>query len=278
MISTAAVMALGQGGGLPALRERFWLVLVLFLVNAGIGTLMTRAGEQREREVDRREAAVRALEAEQRRTAALQAQLLEQAREAGILDERARLSREIHDTVAQGLIGILTQLQSIDPDDEPAAWQARVRTADRVARESLAEARRAIHALATPRLDRDDLPAAVASAACRWGEANAVQVSVHVEGETRPTDHDETLLRAAQEALANAARHSGAARVAVTLTYDEREVRLDVRDDGCGFEPDRVTVGNGLTGLRQRVAATGGSLEIETGAGEGCAVSVAVPA
>ena len=112
----------------------------------------------------------------------------------------------------------------------------------------------------------------------RWGEANAAQVSVHVEGEARTTGHDETLLRAMQEALANAARHSGATRVAVTLTYDDRETRLDVRDDGRGFDPDRVSPGAGLTGLRQRVAETGGSLEIETGSGEGCTVSVAVPA
>ncbi len=277
MVATAGVVALGQTGGVRSLTQRPWLYLVLFIVNAALGTLMTRLGLQREREVERREAAVRALEAEQRRNAALQAQLLEQAREAGVLDERARLSREIHDTVAQGLIGIITQLGSIDPDDDAAAWQARVRTADTVARESLAEARRAIHALGSPRLDRDDLPAALRSAVVRWSEASGVEAIVHVDGVARPTAHDETLLRVAQEAMANAARHADATRVAVTVTYGDREVRLDVRDDGRGFDPARVPAGTGLAGIRARVAAADGTLEIETGEGEGCAVSAAVP-
>lgn len=277
MIGTATVVAIGQTGGLPGVIARPWLYLVLFLVNAGLGALMTHLGEQRERDVDRREEAVKALEAEHRRTAALQEQLLEQAREAGVLDERARLSREIHDTVAQGLIGIITQLEAIDARGDRSDWQARVEVASRVARDSLAEARRAIHALGSPALEADGLPTAIERTAQRWAEINGVAALVHIEGPAKPTAHDETLLRVAQEGLANVARHAGASQVALTLTYDAREVRLDVRDDGRGFDAACVPFGAGLRGMRARIAAVGGSLEIETAAQDGCTVSAAVP-
>lgn len=278
LIGVAAIVALGQSGGPTGVASSPWLYVVLFAVNAGLGPLMNHLGEQREADVTRREDAVRALEAEQRRTAALQAQLLEQAREAGVLDERARLSREIHDTVAQGLIGIITQLEAIDPGDDPASWRPRVSRASDVARDSLAEARRAIHALRSPALDDGNLPNAIERCVRRWAEGNCVAAAAHVDGAARPTAHDETLLRVAQEGLANVARHSGASRVAVTLTYGDRQVRLDVRDDGRGYDASRVPPGTGLTGMRARLVAAGGTLEIETAEGDGCTVSAAVPA
>ena len=84
-----------------------------------------------------------------------------------------------------------------------------------------------------------------------------------------------TLLRAAQEALANVARHAGATRVGLTLSYMEDLVTLDVRDDGVGFEPTRA--GFGLTGMRQRVHGVGGRLAVESAPGEGTAISASVP-
>lgn len=278
MVPFAAIIALGQSGGTAGLVASPWLFLLLFAVNASLGPVMAHVVDQREVAISLREDAVRRLEAEQRRSAALQAQLIEQAREAGVIEERDRLSREIHDTVAQGLIAIITQLESINPDDPPQAWQARVGTAGSVARESLAEARRAIHALASPLLDAEDLPAALERAVQRWADANRISVTLHTDGQPRRTGHEETLLRVAQEAMANIARHSGAGHAAFTLTYSPHEVRLDVRDDGCGFDPSDTAPSAGLSGMRARIAAAGGTVDLETARGDGCTVSVAVPA
>ncbi|MBK8435720.1 MAG: sensor histidine kinase [Austwickia sp.] len=276
-VGVAAVVALGQSGSLAGVRANPWLYVVLFFVNAGLGPLMAYLEERREADIARREEAVRALGDEQRRSAALQAQLLDQAREAGVIDERQRLSREIHDTVAQGLIGIITQLEAIDPGDDPAGWRPRVARACEVARDSLAEARRAIHALGSPALAEDSLPVALEHAVRRWAQACDVEALMHVDGTAGPGRHDEALLRVAQEAMANIARHSGASRAAITLTYDDREVRLDVRDDGRGFDPTQVAAGTGLTGMRSRIVGVGGELHVETAPGSGCTVSAAVP-
>lgn len=276
MVAVAAVVAFGQVGGVVGVRDVPWLYGVLLLVNAGLAPLMGHLAQQREDDILRREEAVLALEAEQRRTASLQQQLLDQARDAGILDERARLSREIHDTVAQGLIAIITQLEAIGDEDDAASWQPRVRRASGVARDSLAEARRAIHALGSPALETASVPDALQTVVRRWSEASEIDGFVVVEGQARPTRSDETLLRVVQEGLANAARHSGAHRVAVTLTYAD-DVRLDVRDDGCGFDLSAVRPGTGLIGMRARVQEAGGTLVLESEPGEGCAISVAVP-
>lgn len=278
MVPVAAIVALGQTGGLNRVAAAPWLFLVLFLVNAGLGPLMAYLDDLREADITRREQALRQLAAEQRRNTALHAQLLTQAREAGVLDERARLSREIHDTVAQGLLGIITQLEAIDPDDPPAAWQPRVDRAGRVARESLAEARRAIHALGSPQLDTNDLPEALRGVVRRQAEAHGLQAVVQVDGQVRPVPQQQTLLRITQEALSNIVRHSGARHAAVTLSYTDDEVRLDVRDDGRGFDPALVQPGAGLTGMRERLTGVGGTLEIEAAPGDGCALSAAIPA
>lgn len=217
--------------------------------------------------------------------AALHAALLAQAREAGILDERARLAREIHDTIAQGLTGIVTQLEAADAADGEAPVRRRhLDIARGLARESLTEARRSVEALAPGQLETARLPDAIADMAKKWAETAGVALSVDTTGDPRRLlpDLEVTLFRVAQEALANAGKHARATRVGLTLSYMDDVVVLDVRDDGVGFAGDRPTAergsGFGLVAMEQRVRRVSGTFEVESAPGEGTAVSASVPA
>jgi signal transduction histidine kinase len=204
----------------------------------------------------------------------LHEQLLVQAREAGVLDERQRLAREIHDTLAQGLAGIITQLQAAEQTGD----RTHVDKAARLARESLTEARRSVRALRPEPLEDNRLVDAVAELAQGWSRESGVPVTVSSEGQPRPVtpDREVALFRVAQEALANVAKHARASRVGVTLSYLDDQVVLDVRDDGSGLAGDRDG-GFGLTVMRQRMDGVGGSLAVESEPGAGTAISASVP-
>ena len=220
------------------------------------------------------------LEATLAENAGLHQQLLTQAREAGILDERQRMAREIHDTLAQGLTGIVTQLQAAEhAADDPAGWRQHFAAATRLARESLTEARRSVDALRPGPLEAGRLSDALAGVAERWSALHGVPVQVTTTGTARPLppDAEVALLRTAQEALANVAKHARAARVGLTLSYMEHQVALDVRDDGRGFDPAE-TKGFGLVAMRQRIEALSGTLQVESEPGAGTAISASLPA
>jgi len=229
-------------------------------------------------------AANRRLEATIAENDGLHQQLLAHAREAGVLDERQRMAREIHDTLAQGLTGIVTQLQAAEraagqtPGD-PASWRRHLNAATRLARESLTEARRSVDALRPSPLECGRLSEALADVAARWSAVNGTPVQVTVTGTARPIEPEAefALLRAAQEALANVARHANATRVGLTISYMENEVALDVRDDGVGFDPGLTDRGFGLVAMRQRIAALSGTLQVESEPGNGTAISACVP-
>jgi signal transduction histidine kinase len=214
----------------------------------------------------------------------LHKQLVTQAREAGVLDERRRMAREIHDTLAQGLTGIVTQLQAAEqaaartPGDS-TGWQRYVSTATQLARDSLSEARRSVDALRPEPLERCRLSEALTDVAGHWSALNGISVQVTTTGRARPIDPEAefALLRAAQEALANVARHAHATRVGLTISYMENEVALDVRDDGAGFDPSQPEHGFGLVAMRQRIAALSGTLQVESEPGGGTAISACVP-
>ncbi|MER5640512.1 sensor histidine kinase [Kitasatospora sp. NPDC002227] len=196
-------------------------------------------------------------------------------REAGVLAERQRLAREIHDTLAQGLSSIVLLARSADSAllSDPVAASERIREVGRTASENLAEARRFVAALTPPALDDATLVEALRRLAVGAG------ADFHLEGEPYPlpVEAEVALLRATQEALANAVRHAGAARIAVSLGYLDDEVTLDVYDDGLGFDPEAPAPGSfGLHGMRERVAALGGSLTVESAPGEGTAVAVSL--
>jgi signal transduction histidine kinase len=205
-------------------------------------------------------------------------------REAGVAEERARFAREIHDTLAQGFASVVTHLEAADACLDADTERARrdVRAAEEVARASLAEARTLVWALRPETIATAGLPAAIERVAGAAGGAGGPAVAVTISGRLR-TLHPEvevTLLRAAQEALANARRYAAASHVAVTLTYFTDEVSLDVIDDGCGFDAPAGarSGGMGLLGMRERAERLGGTVAIESTIGEGTAVAVTLPA
>jgi len=257
------------------------IIAIQTVVIGGGAVLGERMSEQNE---ERRQALAR-LEVALEENAGLHAQLLTQAREAGIMDERQRMAREIHDTIAQGLTGIVTQLEAAGQTrDRPEERQRHIDTAARLARDSLAEARRAVEASRPPQLDGRSLLEAVTAVADEWTAQYGVPVEVSSTGEVVPL-HPEievALLRIAQEALANVAKHAGATRARLTLSYMGDVVTLDIRDDGVGFVPPTSTaprgLGFGLSGMRQRANRVAGTLSIESEPGGGTAISARVPA
>ncbi|MFF4169165.1 sensor histidine kinase [Streptomyces sp. NPDC001744] len=293
LLLVAVTMAGSQSGGLPPATPVHWLAFGgLFALNAclavgfsHLGTKETEKAAERAATIAELGRANSRLEQALAENAALQAQLLLQAREAGIADERRRLAAEIHDTIAQGLTGVVTQLQaaSAAPDRESA--ETHLRRAAGLARHSLGEARRSVRNLSPVALEHDTLPGALRRTVEEWAERTGVDARFTVTGTEAPL-HDEvaaTLLRIAQEALSNTARHSGAARAGVTLSYMGDEITLDVRDDGRGFDPlarpGRGTGegGFGLDGMRARAERLTGTVTVETAPGEGTAVSARVP-
>jgi signal transduction histidine kinase len=182
------------------------------------------------------------------------------------------MAREIHDTIAQALTAILTQVEAAEDDGGPTGRLGTIRT---LARDSLNEARRSIHALRPGELREGNLTSALQKAAKSVG----IPATVSVTGEPRALhpEVEHTLLRVAQEALTNTAKHANATRVGLTLSYMEDVVALDIRDDGRGFTPG-TTTGFGLIAMRQRVTRLAGSFEVETTPGEGTGISATVPA
>jgi signal transduction histidine kinase len=288
----AIVAGTAQSSGVPK-TSAFGIVeyLAVLAVNVIPMCGLAWAGQNRDNENIRREKALNEINQANRRLSAtlaenagLHEQLLTQAREAGIADERARMAREIHDTLAQGLTGIITQLQAAEQaTTDPARWHRHVDAATRLARESLSEARRSVHALRPEPLEVASLRDALTGVAARWTALHGIAVTVTTTG-TERTLRPETefaLLRTAQEALANVAEHAHASRVGVTLSYMEHEAALDVRDDGIGFSPSGAGAaggGFGLVAMRQRIEGLTGRLQIESEGGVGTAISACVPA
>jgi signal transduction histidine kinase len=272
-------------GGFPTDPEwlAVWTAIIVIqtLAIGGGGIIGGHLADQSEQ----RRVAVARLEAALEENAGLHAQLLTQAREAGILDERHRMAREIHDTIAQGLTGIVTQLEAAEvARDRPEAWQRHVRNAIGLARASLSEARRSVEGSRPEYLESARLPEALTAVAREWSDLNGVPVEVVTTGDVQPL-HPEVevaLLRTAQEALANVAKHASASRAGVTLSYMGDVVTLDVRDDGVGFTvpaaTDERSPGFGLSAMRQRMNRVAGTLAIESEPDGGTAISARVPA
>ncbi len=295
VLATAISTSLSQVGGVQTLQSPAgWLVYGLVLAfNFALATALTylswtitEQAERRRLTIDELAEANAKLEEAMAENAGLHAQLLTQVREAGVLDERQRMAREIHDTLAQGLTGIVTQLEAASQAGLPAPdWSRRVQTATQLARDSLTEARRSVHALRPEHLDGARLPDALDEVVTRWSAVNGVPATLTTTGNPQPLlpEIEVALLRTAQEALANVAKHAGASRVGLTLSYMEDLVTLDVRDDGAGFDPGGVAAGGGaggfgLTTMRERVRRIAGTLAVESEPGAGTAVSACVPA
>ena len=260
-----------------AVLAEFLLVVAVQTAAIGVGILLTARTEPEER---RREELVERLEAALHENAGLHAQLVAQARESGAQDERQRLAGEIHDTLAQGLAGIIQQLQAAELSMRvQGETQDHVGRALRLARSSLTEARRSVQALAPQELGRAHLPDALGTLTERWSRDHGITAQMEVTGIREPLSPaiEVSLFRVAQESLTNVAKHAEASRVGVTLSYTGADVLLDVRDDGRGFV-DGVGTGFGLTSMRQRIRGVGGHIEVQSAPGDGTSVSARVPA
>jgi signal transduction histidine kinase/streptogramin lyase len=203
---------------------------------------------------------------------------------AVVLEERARLAREIHDTLAQGFVGISSQLDAVAmcmPEaDSPARKYLNI--AQRMARHSLTEARRSVMDLRASILDEHDLGAALQSGSQIWTAGTGVEVEVGITGQTGtlPQEMEQHLLRIAQEAVANALKHAAATRIWIKLTTEGRKISLRIVDNGRGFEPKDVfsSLGHfGLLGIRERADRLGGSMRLASRPGEGTEVEVTAP-
>ncbi|MEU4240314.1 sensor histidine kinase [Actinoplanes sp. NPDC026619] len=293
--AVAFATAVSQAGGFQVVDDpRSWgyfsVVLLFNLVIANAMTfLATMSDEQSEKRAEMIEQLAETnarLEEALRENEGLHAQLLAQAREAGVHDERQRMAGEIHDVLAQGLTGIVTQLEAADAAaGSPAAWRRHLEAAKGLARDSLTEARRSVQALRPQTLEASALPEAIGEVVAGWSDRHGVRADLITTGTPRPLlpEIETTLLRTAQEALANVARHAAAGRVGLTLSYMEDVVTLDVRDDGAGFDPAApremsAEGGFGLAAMRERLLRIAGKLEVESEPGAGTAVSACVPA
>ncbi|MFI7355031.1 sensor histidine kinase [Streptomyces avidinii] len=213
------------------------------------------------------------------------AELAAAERSAGILAERERLAREIHDTLAQGLSSIQLLLRAAEralADGAPALEH--IGRAREAAQDNLAEARRFVRALTPPDLEHGSLAAAL-ERLCAGVPGPRVRFSLSGSPRVLPTPYEVALLRIAQSALANVVRHARAGRAEITLTFMDASVTLDVVDDGHGFDPSSVASGSsgsgdggfGLPAMRSRAETLGGLFTVESDPGQGTAVAVTLP-
>ncbi len=200
-----------------------------------------------------------------------------------VVEERTRIAREIHDTLAQGFTGIVIQLEAAEDVliEQPEVARLHVLQARTLARESLAEARRSVWALRPLALGADDLGYAFLHLVHTLAEGSGTQIGFTLRGVLRPLSQEveHHLLRIGQEALTNALRHARAAEIKVTLTCGGDHIELTVEDHGDGFDVDDPVHRRalGLRGMRERTDSIGGKLTIVSEPGEGTQVEVLVP-
>jgi signal transduction histidine kinase len=261
-----AVVALGLHGG-------FTLGGVIGpLVGAGVALLIGLGYRALARESAEREALLAELIATRDLLAATE-------REQGVLTERARLAREIHDTVAQGLSSIQMLLHAAEAADGDRPGLDHIRLARATAADGLADTRRFIRELAPPSLDAG-LGAALGRLSAQWRrEGLRIDVAVPPLEQPLPMDVQTALLRIAQGAVANVAQHADASVVEIGLAVTATNATLTVRDDGAGFDPARAAADAGASdsfGLRamaQRVEQLGGALDVDSAPGRGTTIT-----
>jgi two-component system NarL family sensor kinase len=200
----------------------------------------------------------------------------------GAVEERNRLAREIHDTLAQGLTATALQLESADALLDAGSERAHepLRRALSLTRSNLEEARRSVLDLRASPLEGRPLSEAINALVERWEAETGIAVRYRAVNGSRPLPPsvEAALYRICQEALTNVARHAGAERATVRLVATPDRVRLVVEDDGRGFDASEVPEDrHGIVGMRERAEVLGGTLEVRSGPGEGTRIEATVP-
>ncbi|MDP9382844.1 MAG: GAF domain-containing sensor histidine kinase [Chloroflexota bacterium] len=214
------------------------------------------------------------------------ARLWEQNRQLAIIEERNRIAREIHDTLAQNLTGITLQLEAavqLRETKPERAWD-RVHKALDLAKEGLAEVRRSVRDLRPAPLESRTLQQALDDELRRVESDTGAHTELEIDADIPrlPARAEDALYRIAQEALNNVRRHANACQVRLTLERDgDHGVRLRVRDDGVGFRPEASTDplrrSFGLTSMKERARLLGGEMEVRPGRNRGTVVEARVP-
>lgn len=210
------------------------------------------------------------------------ARLTVQSRESAVVDERNRLAREIHDTLAQGFTGIIVQLEAAEDarlqglSDEASLHADRARA---LARESLKEARRSVQALRPRALEKEELCQALSTQLAKMATGSCTQCKFTLRGKPTPLprDWDEHILRIFQEALTNVLRHAQASHFEGLISYAADAVGLELRDTGKGFAAADRHDGYGLLGISERVERMGGTLVINSSVDTGTALLICLP-
>lgn len=211
------------------------------------------------------------------------ARLYEQSRELAVLEERHRLARELHDAVTQSLFSIDLHAKAIATYalHRPEQTEKHIQHLRQITHATLQEMRALILDLRPVSLEKDGLAQTLRQHINVLQRANNLSIELTVAAERRlPLHLEKQLYRIAQEALSNAIRHAQAHRIEVHLSTGPEQIELSIKDDGCGFEPDAVTNERafGLSGMRERVAAIHGRLDLLAQPGQGCEVRVRAPA
>lgn len=203
-----------------------------------------------------------------------------------VLEERNRIAREIHDTLAQDLAAISVHLEVMGnpPDARSGDANTHLETAKTLAREGLQQARRSVWNMRAQILETSDLAGALAILGKQMTERSATIFRARAEGTSRrlPVEVENNLLRAGQEAITNAIRHSGAKNIGLEVRFKDDAVTVSVRDDGCGFDPTAIGRGDpggqhlGLMGMRERMISIGGRLWIKSAPGAGTIIEAEV--
>ena len=206
----------------------------------------------------------------------------EQSRQAAVLEERNRLARDIHDTLAQGFTGVIVQLEALE--DAIACCRRKeanqhLRSAGELARQSLNEARRSVHALRPQALQRGNFWEALKGIVKNTTAGTALHTTFNLRGKLRnlPQYWQENLLHIGQEALTNSLKYAHPRNFETRLIFNTKELRLELRDDGDGFKVNARHDGFGLAGMRERVQQMGGNLTISSARGKGTKIAVTVP-
>lgn len=202
----------------------------------------------------------------------------------GAEEERGRLARELHDTLAQGLTAIALQLESVDDlldgETDRRRIQATVRKALALTRANIEETRRSVQDLRAAPLEGRTLPEALASLASSWSRQQGIPVACETVGERGPLPApvETGVYRIAQETLTNIATHAQAKRVTLRLETTPHAVRLTIEDDGLGFDAATIPPGRyGIVGMNERAKLLGGCLELSSCPGEGTRIAVTIP-
>lgn len=207
--------------------------------------------------------------------------LLQSQQELGLLEERNRLARDLHDTVKQQNFATLMQLRAAKNrlETEPAEALEAIEQAEGLVKAAQQDLGMIIAELRPAMLEGQGLAGALRAYLQTWSQHSRIPFEMEVEGERLlPLNLEQALYRVAQEALSNAARHSAASKVELRLAYLPERVLLVIRDNGLGFDPAQPGLhGFGLDSMQQRLAALGGSFEVRSRPGQGAAVFASLP-